>query len=148
MTQRSKVGLTGPCSSECLCCWQPNGTSLKENVYMSSWALCHKTHLLSNWSAMASRNIFGVIAATISSLICQDFNLTHRDNLGLIGLPCFCTFYEKCTTNFDPYSHVLIVSSLVFVNVIVLSNNHLIVTNLQVWKDLGLSGPDWPFVWG
>ena len=38
----------------CLCCWQPNGTSLKDNAYMSSRTVCHK---MSNWSAMASRNI-------------------------------------------------------------------------------------------
>ena len=39
LTQRAKVSLIGPCSSECLVCWQPNGTSLKEDVYMSSRAL-------------------------------------------------------------------------------------------------------------
>ena len=42
-------------ASDCLCCWQPNGTSLKDNVYMSSRTVCLKE---SNWSAMATKNIF------------------------------------------------------------------------------------------
>ena len=43
---------------------------------------------------------------------------------------------------------VLIIFGLVFVKSNMISNTKLIVTNLQMWKDLGLSGPGWPFVWG
>ena len=52
-------------ASGCLCCWQPNGTSLKDNVYMSSRIVCHKEY---NWSAMATSNIFDATAASTSRL--------------------------------------------------------------------------------
>ena len=52
-------------TSDCLCCWQPNVTSLKDNVYMSSRTVCHK---MSNSSAMATRNNFDAIAAATSRL--------------------------------------------------------------------------------
>ena len=37
---------------------------------------------------------------------------------------------------------------LVAVKSNMISNIKLIVTNIQIWKDLGLLGRDWPFVWG
>ena len=131
---------------DCLCCWQPNGTSLKDNVYMSSRTVCHKE---SNWSAMATRNIFNAIAASILlDSNGQDLKITQRANLGFRGMHCFCIIYEKCTINFDPYSLVLITFGLIFVKSNMISNIKLIVTNIQMPKDLGLSGPSWPFVWG
>ena len=78
----------------------------------------------------------------------QDFKLTQKSNLHLRGLHCFCFVYEKCTINFNPYSLVLIIFGLVFMKLNMISNINLIVANIQMWMDLGLSGPDWPFVWG
>ena len=78
----------------------------------------------------------------------EDFKLTQKANLGLRGLYCFCLVYEKSTIKFDPYSLVLIIFGLVFIKLTMIINIDLIVTNIQMWKDLGLSGPGWPFVWG
>ena len=60
------------------------------------------------------------------------FNLTQEANLGLKGLRCFCIFYEKSTINFDPYSLVLIMFGAVLVELNLISNIPLIVTNKQM----------------
>ena len=113
-------------------------------LYMSSKAVCYK---VSNLSAMPTRIIFMQLLQLFLASNIQDFNLIQRANMGLRDLQCFCIFYEKCAINFDPYSLVLITFGLVFVKSNMISIIHLIVTNIQMWKDLGLSGPAWPFVW-
>ena len=62
----------------------------------------------------------------------QDFNVTQRANLGLRGILSVCIFYEKCTISFDPYSLLLIIFSRVFVRANIISNIHMIVTNILI----------------
>ena len=129
LTQSSKVGLTGPGPFQYL--WLPlllttNVTSLKDNVYMSSRTVCHK---MINWSAMATRNNFDAIAT--SRLKRSRF--TQKANQGLRGLHCFSMVYEKCTIYFDPYSLVLIIFGLLFIELNLISNISLIVTNICIY---------------
>ena len=121
-----------------------NQMSLKDNVYMSSRTVCHKEF---NWSAVTTRNIFMHLLQVLPDSNGEDLKITQRANLGLKSIN-FGIVYEKCTINFDQYSLVLIIFNLVFVKSNMISNIKLIVTNIQMWKDLGLSGPGWPFVWG
>ena len=122
-------------ASDCLFCRQSNGTSPKDNVYMSSRTVCHK---VSNWSAMATRNIFDAIAASTSGLKRPRFLKSHKGPTWVLkGIHCFCIFYEKCTINFDPYSLVLIIFRLVFVKSNMISNINVIVTNIQICIQLG-----------
>ena len=60
----------------------------------------------------------------------QDFKLTQKANLGLRWLHCFGMVYEKCTIYFDPYSLVLIIFGLLFIELNMISNVSLIVTNI------------------
>ena len=75
----------------------------------------------------------------------HDFKLRQRANMGPRDLRCFCLFYEKCAINFDPYSLVLINFGLVFVKSNMISNIHLIVTNLykceRTWASQAQFGP-------
>ena len=63
-----------------------------KNVYMSSKIVFHK---VSNWSAMATRNISMHLLQLLLASCGQAFKLTQRASLGLRGLRCFCIFYEN-----------------------------------------------------
>ena len=131
-------------ASDCLCCWQPNGNSLKDNV-------CHPglCAIKSPTGLQWQLEIFLMqLLQVLLDSNGQDLKITQRANLGLRCVHCFCIVYEKCTIHFDQYSLVLIMFGLVFVTSNMISNIKLIVTNIQMWKDLDLSGPGWPFVWG
>ena len=114
-------------TSDCLCCWQPNITTLKDKVYMSSKTVCHKIPTGLQWQP-------GIILMQLLQLLLdsngQDFNVTQKANLGLRGLHCFGMVYEKCTIYFDPYSLVLIVFYILFIELNMISNISLIVTNI------------------
>ena len=62
----------------------------------------------------------------------QDFKLTQKANLGprhARGLHCFGMVYEK-RIYFDPYSLVMIIVGLLFIELNMISNISLIVTNI------------------
>ena len=130
-------------ASDCLCCWPPNGTLLKDNVYMSSRTVCHKE---SNWSAMTTGNI--LCDWSTSGLKWPRFENHTKGQAGpwrhtLLLYRLWKMYYQfrSIITCIDHFG-------LVFVKSNMISNIKLIVTNIQMWKDLGLSGPGWPFVWG
>ena len=60
----------------------------------------------------------------------QGFRLTQKANLGLKGLHYFGMVYGKCSIYFDPYSLVLITFGLLFIELNMMSNINLIVTNI------------------
>ena len=61
-----------------------------------------------------------------------------------IAFVSFMKNVQSISTHIHLFDHF----GLVFVKSNMINNIKLIVTNIQMWKDLGLSGPDWPFVGG
>ena len=134
MTQRATVGLTGPARSLSV----PLGLLVDNQMVLHSMktytchpGLCAIKRL--NWSAIVTRNI-------LMQLI-QHLLASNGQTWALEAYVAFV--YEICKINFDPHSFVRISFGLVFIKVSMISNIHLITTNMQMWKDLGR-----PFVWG
>ena len=140
------LGLIGPglCQCLCLCCWQPNGTSLKENVYMFPNAVRHE---VSNSSAMATRNIIDAIPATTSSHMATILTLHQGPTWALVTCVAFKRLWKMCE-QFRPIFTCIGHFSLVVVKSSMTSYIHFIVTNMRMWKNMDLLGPCWPFVWG